>query len=232
MKVRLYYGDKVAYDGLFAEKRGPQFAGEIPGMEDTLRRISITLGVAALVDRHGTIIRGVAHPTGMRCGDLQSLYQMLSVARRRMLHAVRWISLPLAVLCLGAPLWSLVTDYQRYAGKSLIQARVLSSRISAPRSRGSAGSYEIEAGYHVGGRLVENRLEVTTYRLLKVGDTVGIFVDRKTGEVIDDGRFGSWEMVGWGMVGTVFFVLAGIRYAGKILAADHTRRARNVLGPS
>jgi hypothetical protein len=144
-----------------------------------------------------------------------------------MLRVVRWISLPLAVLCLAAPLWSLVTDYKQYAGKSLIQALVLSSRISMPRSRGSAGGYEVEVRYDVGGHLVENHLEVTTYRLLKAGDKVGIFVDRKTGDAIDDGRLGSWVMVGWGMSGTIFFVFA-FRYSGRILrqepAAPPSRR--------
>jgi hypothetical protein len=149
---------------------------------------------------------------------------MLSVARRRMLRAVRWISLPFAGLCLGAPLWSLVTDYKQYAGKSPIQAHVLSARISSPRSRGSSAGYEVEVRYLVGNHLVERRLEVTTYRLLKVGDRIQIFVDQETGQAIDDGRFGSWVMVGWGILGTIFFVLAGFRYSGSLLWGEPSDR--------
>jgi hypothetical protein len=145
---------------------------------------------------------------------------MLSVARRRMLRVVHWISLPFAVFCLGAPLWSLVTDYERYVGKSLVQAQVLSARISIPRSRGTPGGYEVGVRYPVGNHFVESRLIVTAHKLLKVGDTVEIFVDRETGDAVDDGRFESWEMLGWGTVATTFFVLAGFRYSGKILREE------------
>lgn len=150
---------------------------------------------------------------------------MLSAARRRMLCAVRWISLPLAVFCLGGPIWSLMTEYQRYSGKSRVQARVLSVRLSSSRSRGSPAGYEVEVSYPAGNRLVEGRLEVYTYRLLKAGDTVGIFVDRATGEAIDDGRLGSWMMLGWGAAGTIFFLLAGFRCSGRLVREDHAARA-------
>jgi hypothetical protein len=142
-----------------------------------------------------------------------------------MVRALRWMSLPFAAVCLGAPLWSLVTEYERYAGKSPVQAQVLSARISSPRSRGSPGGYEADIRYPVGNRLAESRLEVTTYKLLKAGDTVQIFVDRKTGEAMDDGRFESLVMVGWGVVAAAFFVFAGFRYSGILLREDALARA-------
>lgn len=114
----------------------------------------------------------------------------------------------------------MVTDYKRYVGKRPVEARVLSARISSPRSRGSSAGYELEVRYPVGNHLVESRLDVTTYRLLKAGDTVRIFVDREAGNAIDDERFGSWVMVGWGILGTIFFVLAGFRYSGKLLQEE------------
>jgi hypothetical protein len=149
---------------------------------------------------------------------------MLSVPRRRMLRVVHWISLPLALFCLGGPLWSLVTDYQRYVGKTPVQARVLSARVSSPRSHGSPANYEVEVRYPVDNHLFERRLEVTTYGLLKASDTVQIFVDRQTGNAVDDGRFGSWVVVGWGILGAIFFVLAGFRYSGNLLQEQHSAR--------
>lgn len=144
-----------------------------------------------------------------------------------MLHVVRWVSLPLAVFCFGAPLWSLKTDYRQYAGKSPVQAHVLSARVSSPRSHGSSADYEVEVSYPAGNRLVESRLNVSTYKLLKAGDTVRIFANPVTGDAVDDGRFGSWLMVGWGALGAIFFVLGGFRYSGRVLrdeASAHSPR--------
>jgi len=142
---------------------------------------------------------------------------MHSDARRRMLQVVHWFSLPFAVFCLGAPLWSLVMEYQRFDGKTLTSARVLSIRISSTHSRASPAGYEVDVRYPVGNHFAESHLLVTTFRFLKVGDTVRIFLDPKTGNAIDDGRFGSWLMLGWGIAGSAFFVFAGFAGSGKVL---------------
>jgi len=139
-----------------------------------------------------------------------------------MQRVVQWISLPIAMFCLGAPLWSLMTDYKQYAGKSLTQAQVLSVRISSGRSRGSPGLYDAEVRYRVGNHFDERRLDVSTYKFLKPGDTVGIFVDQKTGDASDDLRLESWEMAGWGMLAAIFFV-AAFRVSGKLLREGRAR---------
>jgi hypothetical protein len=145
---------------------------------------------------------------------------MLTAARRRVVLVLHWISLPLAAVCVGGPLWSVASEYHRYDGKQLTEATVLSERVSIPRSRGTQAGYDVEVRYQFGRQEKTDSLLVMSYRLLKPGDKVNVYVDPKTGAATSDDRTLDWEMVAWGGLAAVFFLLVGFRYSGRALATD------------
>lgn len=146
---------------------------------------------------------------------------MLSVARRRTIQALRWISLPLAALCVGGPVDSLVWVYRHYAGKTLTEAKVLSATLKSSGTKGMGAWYDVYASYPVGFHNENGNVSVSvSFRTLAAGDTLWLFVDPKTGEAEDDIRADSWVMLGIGILAATFFVLVNFRYGGKVLRRD------------
>src|SRR5690242_1174062 len=123
---------------------------------------------------------------------------MMSPARRRTAQVLRWFSLPLAVMALGGPLWSLASVYRHDAGKTVAEAKVLSARVTNGGSRGTGADYDLYVSYSVAGRAVRNNVRVNSYRSLGAGDSIKLFVDPATGDAEDDIRLGAWMMLGWG----------------------------------
>ena len=149
---------------------------------------------------------------------------MLTPARRRTITVLRWIALPLALLCLGGPIVSLIRTYQHYAGMTLTKATIISATLQVAGNKGMGSSYDAYVSYAVNGHTERSNVTLTiSFRSLAAGDTVAVFVDPKTGEAEDDSRPDSWVMVALGALAAAFFVLVSFRYSGKILREDAAR---------
>jgi hypothetical protein len=142
-------------------------------------------------------------------------------AQRRTTLVLRWASLPLAMLCLGGPLWSLASVSQHYEGKVITEARVLSATVRRAGAKGIGTSYDAYVRYTAGNRTLHSNISVTvSFRSLGPGDNIRLFVDPRTGSAEDDIRPDSWAMVAMGAVAAAFFVLVGFRYLGTVLGKD------------
>jgi len=130
---------------------------------------------------------------------------------------IRWLSLPLAAVAIAAPLASLHSVYDHYAGKVLELAEVLESRVARARSRGSGATYDLYVRYRWAGRPVENNVRVTSFRSIHRRDHVRLLIDPRTGDAEDDLRSESWIMVGWGALAATFFVIVGFVAMGRAL---------------
>jgi hypothetical protein len=142
----------------------------------------------------------------------------MTPGRRRALLTIRWLSLPMALFCLGAPLWSLLEMYSHYDGMTLTDATVISATLASAGSKGMGAVYDVYARYPVNGRPVTANVSITvSLHSITPGDHIKIFVDPKTGYAQDDDRSDSWLMVAFGAAAAAFFALLAFPYSGKLL---------------
>lgn len=151
----------------------------------------------------------------------------LSTTRRRSATAIRWVSLPLAVVIAIAPLGLLRSQYQRAEHlvptiATVIDARVVStSRVTT--------EWDAHVRYPVHGQRTENSVRIWTSIGLDAGETVTLLVDPATGDAEDDLRPMSWLMAALGLLAAAFFLLAGFRGMGAMLKQDRQLRQKEPL---
>jgi hypothetical protein len=124
------------------------------------------------------------------------------------MHVLRWLNLGLAVVCLVGPMNSTFWIYRHYTGEVLTRADILESRLIQAGTRGMGAKYDLYVRYRVGGRQVSHNVSVTAsiFDTPRTGGNIGLFVDPKTFEVVDDIRLSSWIMVLLGGVAAAVLV--------------------------
>lgn len=156
---------------------------------------------------------------------------MISSTRSRAIQVVRWASLPLAVFCLGGPIWTLVSDYRHYAGMIPIDAKVISAKLRAAGTKDIGTLYDSYVQYAVAGHLVHDHVTISaSLRRLSAGDTIRLFMDPKTGRAEDSTLPDSWAFVAIGCLASLFFVMVGFRYSGAILRGKPLHRTSGAHG--
>jgi len=146
----------------------------------------------------------------------------LPTGRRTLAVAIRWLSLPLAVLIAVASIYSLRSEYLRTDKLIPTQATVIEARvISASRV---TTEWEAYVRYPVRGMDVENSVRVWALFALHKGDTITLLADPATSDAQDDLRAWSWAQAGIGLLAALFMVAAGFVGVGRMLGRDDQAR--------
>ena len=148
----------------------------------------------------------------------------LSRTRRTSATVVRWIALPMAVLCLLMPVSVLWFLHHAQADLVRADATVLESRVVNASKIGS--EYDLWIRYPVRGQSVEGPLRAWSTWGIDKGDTVHIFIDPANGEAKDDPQALAWIVSVFCGAAAVFFVVAGFFGMGAMLRRD--REARGI----
>jgi uncharacterized protein DUF3592 len=143
----------------------------------------------------------------------------LSPARKTTLRILRWLSLPLAAFVVAGAAWTTVKVYQQYSGKVLTQARIIDSTLTRAGKRGLGTEYNLYVEYRVGNRAVHNniRVMVNSFRSMRPGNTIELFVDPETGQAQQDVRLAAWFGLLLAAAGATILVLICFVAAGRML---------------
>jgi uncharacterized protein DUF3592 len=142
----------------------------------------------------------------------------LPSGRRTLAVAIRWLSLPLAVLIAVASICSLRSEYLRIDKLIPTKAIVIDARVVST-SRVTT-EWEAYVRYPVRGKDVENSVRVWALFELHNGDAITLLVDPATSDAQDDLRAWSWAMAGIGLLAALFMVAAGFIGMGRMLQRD------------
>ena len=99
-------------------------------------------------------------------------------------------------------------------------ALILESELRRAGSRGIGAEFELYIRYSVdGGRQVESSMTATgdTFRSLRPGRRISVFVNPKTNRTEDDLRLDSYFLAGLGLSGGLLLFFVGFYATGRVL---------------